>query len=75
MKLAELFDVTDRITVVTGVASGIGCAYAEAMADNGGDPSKIEMADRRVEMGAAERRPAILEQRGGCARYIWTSRK
>lgn len=35
MKLAELFDVTDLVTVVTGGASGIGCAYAEAMADNG----------------------------------------
>jgi hypothetical protein len=57
MKLGELFDVTDLITVVTGSASGIGCAHAEAMAHNGGDPSKIEMADRRVEMGAAERRP------------------
>jgi hypothetical protein len=33
MKLAELFDVTDLVTVVT--VGGIGYAYAEAMADNG----------------------------------------
>jgi len=35
MKTAELFDVAGRITVVTGGASGIGYACAEAMAANG----------------------------------------
>lgn len=35
MKIAELFDVAGLVTIVTGGASGIGLAYAEAMADNG----------------------------------------
>jgi NAD(P)-dependent dehydrogenase (short-subunit alcohol dehydrogenase family) len=35
MKASSLFDVSELITVVTGGASGIGLAYAEAMADNG----------------------------------------
>jgi NAD(P)-dependent dehydrogenase (short-subunit alcohol dehydrogenase family) len=35
MKVSELFDVEGLATIVTGGASGIGLAYAEAMADNG----------------------------------------
>jgi NAD(P)-dependent dehydrogenase (short-subunit alcohol dehydrogenase family) len=35
MKTSELFDVAGLATIVTGAASGIGYAYAEAMADNG----------------------------------------
>lgn len=35
MKSSELFDVAGLATIVTGAASGIGYAYAEAMADNG----------------------------------------
>jgi NAD(P)-dependent dehydrogenase (short-subunit alcohol dehydrogenase family) len=35
MKASTLFDVSGLVTVVTGGASGIGLAYAEAMADNG----------------------------------------
>jgi NAD(P)-dependent dehydrogenase (short-subunit alcohol dehydrogenase family) len=35
MKIAQLFDVSGLATVVTGAASGIGFACAEAMADNG----------------------------------------
>ena len=35
MKTAELFDVRGLVTIVTGAASGIGLAYAKAMADNG----------------------------------------
>lgn len=35
MKIQDLFNVTGRITLVTGGASGIGYACAEVMADNG----------------------------------------
>lgn len=35
MRVGELFDVRGKATIVTGAASGIGFAYAEAMADNG----------------------------------------
>ena len=42
MKIAELFDVRGLATIVTGAASGIGYAYAEAMADNG---ARVAMLD------------------------------
>ena len=32
MKIQELFNVTGKVTIVTGGASGIGYAYAEVMA-------------------------------------------
>lgn len=35
MRAEAIFDVTGRITFVTGAASGLGLAMAEAMADNG----------------------------------------
>ena len=35
MKADALFDVRGLVAIVTGAASGIGLAYAEAMADNG----------------------------------------
>ena len=42
MKAAELFDVTGHVAFVTGAASGLGLAMAEAMADNG---AHVVMAD------------------------------
>jgi NAD(P)-dependent dehydrogenase (short-subunit alcohol dehydrogenase family) len=35
MKLADLFDVTGHVALVTGAASGLGLAFAEVMAQNG----------------------------------------
>jgi len=43
MKAAELFDVSGLVTLVTGGASGIGAAIAEAMATNG---AKVTLVDR-----------------------------
>src|SRR5262249_15891593 len=42
MKQAELFDITGHVAFVTGAASGLGRAYAEAMAENG---AKTVLAD------------------------------
>jgi len=51
MKSAELFDVAGLATIVTGGGSGIGFAYADAMAGNGArvtildkDPDRLEAA-------------------------------
>jgi NAD(P)-dependent dehydrogenase (short-subunit alcohol dehydrogenase family) len=35
MKIAQLFDVTGHVALVTGAASGLGYAYADVMSDNG----------------------------------------
>lgn len=43
MKAEALFDVAGLVTIVTGGASGIGLAYAEAMADNG---ARLTIFDR-----------------------------
>jgi NAD(P)-dependent dehydrogenase (short-subunit alcohol dehydrogenase family) len=63
MKSAQLFDVRGLATVVTGAASGIGLAYAEAMADNG---AQVTMIDKDMQsLDAAARR---LADRGGTTR-------
>lgn len=60
MKIAALFDVTGLATVVTGGASGIGLACAEAMSDNG---ARVTLLDANAEtLDAAVER---LKTRGG----------
>jgi NAD(P)-dependent dehydrogenase (short-subunit alcohol dehydrogenase family) len=54
MKSAQLFDVSGLAIIVTGAASGIGFAYAEAMADNG---ARVTLIDKDSEaLDAAVRR-------------------
>jgi NAD(P)-dependent dehydrogenase (short-subunit alcohol dehydrogenase family) len=43
MDARALFDVKDRVVVVTGAANGIGLAYAEVMAANGAKVSLIDI--------------------------------
>ena len=63
MKAAQLFDVRDLATIVTGAASGIGLAYAEVMADNGARVTLMDKDSRSLD--AAVRR---LAERGGDVR-------
>jgi NAD(P)-dependent dehydrogenase (short-subunit alcohol dehydrogenase family) len=65
MKIAELFRVNEQVALVTGGASGIGYACAEAMADNGAavcifdrDANKLEDARKRLN----ERSPNVLAE-------------
>jgi NAD(P)-dependent dehydrogenase (short-subunit alcohol dehydrogenase family) len=54
MKAAKLFDVSGLNTVVTGAASGLGLAMAEALADNG---ARVTLIDRdAVGLGRAAAR-------------------
>jgi NAD(P)-dependent dehydrogenase (short-subunit alcohol dehydrogenase family) len=42
MKAEQIFDVTGRVAIVTGAASGLGLAMAEVMAENG---ARVTLAD------------------------------
>jgi len=60
-KLAQLFDIKGHVAIVTGAASGLGLAYAEAMAENG---AIVVMAD--LNAGALSEHVARLKATG-CA--------
>ena len=65
MKIAELFRVDGQIALVTGGASGIGYACAEAMADNGAavcifDRDAAKLAEAKNRLG--ERSPNIMAE-------------
>jgi len=62
MKLQDLFSVDSMVTVITGGASGIGYACAEAMADNG---AVVTIVDRDAD-GIAKA-VAALKANGGQA--------
>ncbi|MED5799648.1 3-oxoacyl-ACP reductase family protein [Gordonia sp. Z-3] len=46
MSITELFDLTDKVVIVTGASSGLGVAFAKAFAEAGAD---IVLAARRAE--------------------------
>jgi NAD(P)-dependent dehydrogenase (short-subunit alcohol dehydrogenase family) len=54
MKIAQLFDVSGLATIVTGGASGIGLACAEAMGENGARVTLID-ADGETLQAAVEK--------------------
>ena len=65
MKISELFDVKNLATIVTGGASGIGLAYAEAMADNG---ARVALLD--IDGAGLNRAVAKLRGKGGDIRGL-----
>jgi NAD(P)-dependent dehydrogenase (short-subunit alcohol dehydrogenase family) len=54
-----MFDVRGRVAFVTGAASGLGLAYAEAMAENG---ARVVLSD--IDAAGAERESARLRAAG-----------
>lgn len=61
MRVADLFKVEGLVTIVTGGASGIGYALAEAMAENGAivtildrDAASLSRAVERIKAGGAQ---------------------
>ncbi|MGO8917942.1 MAG: SDR family NAD(P)-dependent oxidoreductase [Stellaceae bacterium] len=67
MKIEALFDVGGLATIVTGGASGIGFAYAEAMADNGArvtvmdiDAAALDQAVARLNAAGSDRVRGVL---------------
>src|SRR5579871_6381934 len=64
MKISELFAVEGYGVVVTGAASGLGLAYAEALAENGARVTLLDL-NARMLAGETERlRAAGLDVRG-----------
>lgn len=63
MKTLDQFDIAGRSAIVTGAASGIGLAYAEAMAEAG---ARVTLTD--IDGDAAEREAERLRDEGHEAR-------
>lgn len=59
MKAEALFDVTGKVTFVTGAAGGIGLGLAEVMAENG---ARVVMAD--IDEAGLDESAAALAKRG-----------
>ncbi|MFN3656908.1 MAG: SDR family NAD(P)-dependent oxidoreductase [Pseudolabrys sp.] len=62
MKASELFDLKNRVALVTGASSGLGIQFAKALADNG---ASVALVARRAERLAALK--AEIEAQGGRA--------
>lgn len=65
MKTLDQFDISGRSALITGAASGLGLAYAEAMAEAG---AKVTLAD--IDVDGAEREAARLRSEGHEARAV-----
>jgi NAD(P)-dependent dehydrogenase (short-subunit alcohol dehydrogenase family) len=65
MKASELFDLKNRVALVTGASSGLGVQFAHALADNG---ASVALVARRVERLQALK--AEIESKGGRAAAI-----
>lgn len=49
MRIQELFDLTDRVAVITGGAGLLGVRHAEAVAEAGGVPVLVDLDEGRLE--------------------------
>ncbi len=64
MKAAELFDVSGKVTFVTGAAMGIGFGLAEVMADNGAHVVLSDMDGPALEAAVARLKDRNLSVEG-----------
>ena len=64
MKFAQLFDVSGLATIVTGGASGIGLACAEAMGDNGARVTLIDADSETLQSAVKKQQSRGNDVRG-----------
>jgi NAD(P)-dependent dehydrogenase (short-subunit alcohol dehydrogenase family) len=64
MKIAQLFDVSGLATIVTGGASGIGLACAEAMGDNGARVTLIDADGETLQVAVEKQHSRGNDARG-----------
>jgi NAD(P)-dependent dehydrogenase (short-subunit alcohol dehydrogenase family) len=64
MAAAEMFDVSGSAAVVTGGASGIGLGYVEALAENGGRVTILDIDGEGIDREVKRLADAGLEVRG-----------
>ena len=64
-KESSMFDLTGKVTVVTGAGSGIGLAIADAFADAG---AKVYIAERDAQSGEAA--AGMIRRKGKFAQFI-----
>lgn len=64
MGIQDLFDVSGLGVIVTGGASGLGLAYAEALAEGGGRVTILDLDGERVQREVARLTAAGLDVRG-----------
>jgi NAD(P)-dependent dehydrogenase (short-subunit alcohol dehydrogenase family) len=64
VKINELFSVQGYGVIVTGGASGLGLAYAEAMAENGASVTILDVDAGRIETETRRLRSSGLDVRG-----------
>ncbi len=67
MKISQLFSVEGYGVVVTGGASGLGLAYAEAMAENGAAVTILDIDGPRIEQEVQRLKSRGLQVRGDVA--------
>jgi len=65
MTAADLFDLSDKVAVITGGAGGIGVVYAQAVCDAG---ASVVVAD--LDADAAERTASALRENGHSAAAV-----
>ncbi|HTV49629.1 MAG TPA: SDR family NAD(P)-dependent oxidoreductase [Steroidobacteraceae bacterium] len=64
MKIAQLFSVSGYGVVITGGASGLGLAYAEALAENGARVTLLDVSESAVALESRRLRDAGYDVRG-----------
>ena len=78
MSVLDLFRIDDRVAIVTGASSGLGVAFAKALAEAGADMAlgarrEDRLADTRKLVEAAARSPSVPMSRNRRTARRWST--